>query len=165
MRAALALLLLALAACSGGKSPGNAAQPQDLESAAIERGLVRDPDDGEIEGLYARDTDRVCIARAGTGYRIGAYVDYGERITCSAAGTVSRSGETLRISLGQGDTCSFEARYDGDHIRFPGALSDGCKKFCARRASLAGLEVARLSESAAEATAMRDAGGRRLCGD
>ena len=35
MRAALALLL-ALAACSGGKGGGNTQQPQDLESAAIE---------------------------------------------------------------------------------------------------------------------------------
>jgi hypothetical protein len=163
MRAAVALLL-ALAGCSGGEG-SNSTQPQDLESAAIERGLVRDPDDGAIEGLYARDTDRICIVRTGSAYRIGAYVDYGDRITCSGAGTVTRSGETLRITLGEGDACSFEARFDGDHIRFPGAVPAGCARFCARRASYAGLEVSRLSESAAEAAAMRDSNGRRLCGD
>lgn len=164
MRATLALALL-LAGCSGNQPRENAAQPQDLESAAIERGLVRDPKDTGIVGLYARDTDRICIVPAGDGYRIGAYVDYGERITCSGAGSVTRVGEVLHIRLGDKDACSFDARFDGDHIRFPGALPDGCTAFCARRASYAGLEVSRLSESTAEARAMRDAAGRRLCGE
>lgn len=165
MRAAPALVLLLLASCSGGQPRDNAAQPQDLESAAIERGLVRDPRDTEITGLYARDTDRVCIVPARDGYRIGAYVDYGEGITCSGAGSVTRVGQALHVRLGNGDACSFDARFDGDHIRFPGALPEGCKAFCARRAAYSGLEVARLSESVAEARAMRDAAGRRLCGD
>jgi hypothetical protein len=160
---ALALALL-LAACSGGQGSGNAQAPQDLESAAIERGLVRNPDDSDLTGLYARDTDRVCVVRAGSTYRIGAYVDYGDRITCSGSGTVERNGATLRIVLGK-QGCSFDAQYDGDRIRFPGTLPDACKQLCARRAAFTGLEVTRLSESTAEAAAMRDAGGRRLCGD
>jgi hypothetical protein len=164
MRALAAMLLLA--ACSGGtKQAAKAEQPQDLEAAAIERGLIRDPEDSEIAGLYARDTDRICIVPdKQIGYKIGAFVDYGDRITCSGAGTVSRVGETLHIELGEGDGCAFDARFDGDKILFPGALPDGCAKLCARRASFAGLEVARLSESVAEAEAMRDASGRRLCG-
>lgn len=164
MRAALALVLL-LAGCSGNQAQRNQAKAQDLESAAIARGLVRDPKDTEIAGLYARDTDRICIVPSKDGYRIGAYVDYGERITCSGKGDVTRVGEVLHIRLGDSDACSFDARFDGDHIRFPGALPQGCSSFCARRASYAGLEVARLSESTAEASAMRDATGRRLCAD
>jgi hypothetical protein len=159
---ALSLLLMG---CSGNPPQSNAAQSQDLESAAIERGLVRDPGDTEIAGLYARDTDRICIVPSKDGYRIGAYVDYGERITCSGTGTVTRVGEAIHIRLGDKDNCSFDARFDGDHIKFPGALPEGCAAFCARRASYTGLEVARLSESVAEATAMRDATGKRLCGD
>jgi hypothetical protein len=58
----LVLLFLALTACSGGQS-GNAQAPQDLETAAIERGLVRNPDDSDLTGLYARDTDRICVVR------------------------------------------------------------------------------------------------------
>jgi len=164
MRAAFVLLLLALAACSGGKSGGNARQPQDLESAAIERGLVRDPDDSDLTGLYARDTDRVCVVRSGSAYRIGAYVDYGDRITCSGTGSVERDGERLKVALGS-EGCTFDAHYDGDRIKFPGILPDACKRLCARRAAFTGLEATRLSESAAEAAAMRDASGRRLCGE
>jgi hypothetical protein len=165
MRAAL-LLALTLAGCST-KPPENVAAPQDLESAAIERGMVRDPKDSEIAGLYARDTDRVCIVPDGQGYKIGAFVDYGDKITCSASGTVSRVGEKLRVELGSGegdDKCGFDARFDGDKIYFPGNVADACAKLCARRASYAGLEVSRMSVSEAEARAMRDPAGKQLCG-
>ncbi len=157
---------LLLAACNGVVAPPeNAAVPQDLESAAIERGMVRDPGDTEIAGLYARDTDRVCIVPDGQGYRIGAFVDYGDRITCSGSGTVSRVGETLRIEFGgEGEErCGFDAKFDGEKIYFPGNVPDACQKLCARRASYAGLEVSRMSESVAEASAMRDSSGRQLC--
>lgn len=167
MRAALALVLLALAGCSEGGDNGNAAQASvDLESAAIARGLVRDPDEMRLAGLYARDTDRVCVRpREGGAARIGAFVDYGDGITCSAAGTVRQEGETLHVKLGRADSCDFEARFDGAAIRFPGTVPVGCAALCAKRASFSGLEVALLSESDAEAAALRDPAGRRLCGD
>ena len=160
----LALALL-LAACSGGNPVAqNSEAAADLEKAAIERGLVRDPGDSEVVGLYARDTDRICIVPADNAYRIGAFVDYGDGITCSGGGTLTRAGETLHVEMG-GEGCSFDARFDGEKVTFPGALPDACARFCARRASFAGLETVRLSESLAEAGAMRDAAGKRLCGD
>jgi hypothetical protein len=165
MRSALLLLLVLSACTSAQQPPENAEQPQDLESAAVERGMVRDPNDTDIAGLYARDTDRVCIVEDETGYRIGAFVDYGDRIVCSGSGNVTRVGERLHVQLGaDADGCSFDARFDGDKIYFPGSVPDGCARLCARRASYAGLEVSRLSESAAEARAMRDSQGKLLCG-
>lgn len=159
----LALFVL-LAACSGQQAAKDQ-PPQDLEKAAIERGLVRNPSDTEIAGLYARDTDRICIVPTTIGYKIGAFVDYGDGITCSGTGTASRVGETLHIELGADQACGFDAKFDGDKIMLPGALPARCDKLCTRRASYAGLEVSRLSESPAEAAAMRDANGKRLCGD
>ncbi|HEX8302395.1 hypothetical protein [Sphingomonas sp.] len=160
---ALALLLV-LEACSGQQAAKDQA-PQDLEKAAIERGLVRNPQDSDIAGLYSRDTDRICIVPSTIGYRIGAFVDYGDGITCSGTGTASRAGETLRIELGADKACGFDAKFDGEKITLPGALPEGCTKLCNRRASYAGLEVSRLSESVAEAAAMRDTSGKRLCAD
>lgn len=164
--------LLLLAACSGGVPGSNTATPQDLESAAIERGLVVNPDDSDLTGLYARDTDRVCVVRDRDSYRIGAFVDYGEGLSCTGTGTVSRAGEALSVTLtgpktknGAGATCSFDARFDGAHIRFPATVPPECAKFCGPRASFAALSVERLSESAAEARALRSAEGKRLCGD
>lgn len=166
MRAALALVL-ALAGCSQGGETSNAVQASaHLERAAVERGLVRDPDEMRLAGLYARDTDRVCVRpRSGETARIGVFIDYGDGITCSAAGSVRQEGEALHLRLGRAESCAFEARFDGTAIRFPGTVPAGCTSLCAKRASLSGLEVSLLSESDAEAKALRDAGGRRLCGD
>ena len=158
------LILLAAAGCKPAAAPvSNVVQPEDLESAAIERGMVRDPRNTEITGLYARDTDRVCIVGDDSGYRIGAYVDYGDRITCSGSGTVTRYGSRLHVELGQGVGCSFDAHMNGDKVIFPGNVPDGCARLCARRASFAGLAAARMSDSEAEARAMRDRSGRLLC--
>lgn len=163
MRAGAPLAALLLAACSGAEAP-NAQQPQDLESAAIERGLVRGPEGGDIAGVYARDTDRLCIVRQGDGHSIGVTVDYGDGNACSASGTLDRSGARLRVRLGNGEACSFTARIEGETIRFPGALREGCKSFCRGRATLTAIEATRTSDSAAEAAALRDAAGRQLCG-
>jgi hypothetical protein len=149
-----------LAACSS-EPQSNVSSAPDLESAAIERGLVRDPADTTMIGLYARDTDRVCIVPDGYGFRIGAFVDYGEGITCTGAGRVSRAGERLRVDLGSG--CSFDAKFDGDRIGFPGSVPDACVKLCGGRASFAALAASRLSESGSEAASMRDGRGRLLC--
>ncbi|WP_439538976.1 hypothetical protein [Sphingomonas sp.] len=158
---------LLLAACSGsGPQPGASPTPPSLESAAIERGLVRDPKASDVTGLYARDTDRLCVVPDGTAYRVGAFVDYGDKVSCTGRGTAARSGSTLAIEFKgrNGETCSFDAKFDGDRITFPANVPDACAKLCGPRASFAALEVERLSESAAEAEALRSAEGVRLCG-
>lgn len=160
---ALFLLGFGLTSCSDNIPNAEKSVPQDLERAAIERGLVRDPSDTDVIGLYARDTDRVCITKDSLGYRVGAFVDYGDGITCSATGRASRVGDVLHIEFGKDGACSFDARFDGGTIAIPGAVPPGCDSYCAQRASFAGLEVGRLSESVAEAEAMRDGNGKRLC--
>lgn len=162
MRAGLAVVaLVLLASCPRAGGGLSQVRAPDLETAAILRGLVRDPADVDVAGLYARDTDRVCVVRQGADYRIGAYVDYGDGLGCNGAGTLTRSGERLRVTLGEG--CGFDARFDGDRIAFPVTVPDGCTKLCGRRASFAALSAVRLSESAAEAATMRDARGRLPC--
>lgn len=152
--------MLVLAACSGEvRQPSNA--PPDLERAAIRAGLIPDPKSADIAGLYARDTDRLCIVRAGNGYRAGAYVDYGDNLNCSAQGPVARAGEVLSFNFAP--DCQIDARFEGDRIVFPGRVPEGCAHRCTRRASLAALDVERLSDSPAEAATLRDAKGKLLC--
>jgi len=153
--------LLLVAGCSPGGQNTKPQQPQDLESAAIARGLVRDPRDSEIAGLYARDTDRLCILPQDSGYRVGAFVDYGERVGCSGAGRLSRAGPVLHVELSP--ICVFVARAEGDRIVFPAEMPDGCAKLCTGRATFSALAASRISEAVAEARALRDPKGRRLC--
>lgn len=159
------LALLALAGCGPARQAPAPDRPPDLEQAAIARGMIADPADRRLPGLFAREADRICIVAKGAGHRIGAVVDYGDGIGCSARGTVNRAGDALHIVLGDDGACSFDARFDGERIQFPGVLPAGCARFCRRRASFTGMQVARLSESAAEARAMRDPAGRALCQD
>lgn len=165
MKYALALALL-LAACSNGTvAPSPTATPATgLEAAAIEAGVIPDPASADITGLYARDTDRVCIVPAAKNYRIGVFVDYGDDLSCAASGTVTRNGETLGVDLPAAPGCSFEARFEGDRIVFPAQVPEACAKVCQRRASIAALDVERLSESASEASTLRDSKGQLLCG-
>lgn len=166
MRAVLLSGLLpaiVLGGCGSAASAPDAAGAA-LEQAAIAAGVVRDPADTDITGLYARETDRVCIVPARSGYRIGATIDYGEGQTCNARGTVARSGDVLRIAFEGADGCDFDARMDGDVIAFPGRVPDSCAALCGDRASFAALEAELQSEVVAEASTLRGTRGQALCG-
>jgi hypothetical protein len=162
--AALALVLL-LAACGreGGKTPHARPSPHGLEAAAIAAGMVEDPDAADPTGLYARDTDRLCLAPSAGRFRVGMTVDYDEQQGCAGTGMATHDGALLHITMDRSD-CQFDARFEGDRIVLPGDLPEGCHTLCRGRASLAGLTAERLSGSAAEAVALRDRGGRLLCG-
>jgi len=159
--------LLILAACQrSDPQPVATPTPQGLEAAAIQAGVIPDPANTDITGLYARESDRICIVPSATAYRIGVFVDYDEQQNCGGSGSVTRVGETLHIRLGRGGEatdCSFDARFEGDRIVFPARVPEGCQKICLRRASVAALDVTRLSESVSEASTLRDAKGRLLC--
>lgn len=162
-RTAAAIALLLLSCSHTSAPPSGAANTADLESAAIRAGVIDDPASVDLTGLYARDTDRLCIVPQGTAFRIGVSIDFGDQLECNGAGTVTRSGGSLHVSFPGASGCEFDARFEGDRILFPGALPDACQSLCSRRASLAGLTVDRLSDSRSEAAAMRDAAGRRSC--
>ncbi|MBY8829753.1 hypothetical protein [Hephaestia mangrovi] len=160
----LLLAMLALAGCSSKQDAADVASGgagARLEQAAIARGVIRDPASADLTGVYASDPERVCVVPGESDFRIGVTLDYGERQQCSAAGTLKRSGEGLKVDLGDG--CAFDARFDGQGIRFPGALPDACSRQCTGRATMAGLSVDMLSNSLSEATALADAKGRALC--
>jgi hypothetical protein len=157
----LALLLLTACSDAAVDVPDDAGAA--LEQAAIARGLVSDPEATPLTGLFARDADRLCLrARETEGAGvIGVSIDYGEGNGCSAQGTVVRSGDQLAIELG--DACRFEAGYDGEAVRFPGALPEGCAALCRGNASLAGMTTVRLSNSPGEVSAFKDRRGGFPC--
>lgn len=157
------LLGLALLGC--GRAPQDAAIDRNsagaqLEYAAITVGVVADPDHLDPVGAYGSNTDRVCVLRAGGGYRIGASVDYGDGHRCAAAGTAKGVGK-LSVDLGGG--CQFDARFDGAKLVFPPILPEACDSMCTGRASLTALVAERLSGAESEAAALRAPDGKPLC--
>ena len=160
--AALAFVLLA--ACSEPVAEAPDAAGPALESAAVVRGLVADPDVVALTGLFARDADRLCLReREDARAVVGISIDYGAGNGCSARGTVQRRDGGLTLDFGE--ACRFDAEYDGEVVRFPGALPDGCADVCRGNASLAGMATERLSHSSGEVAAFRDRRGRFPCAD
>lgn len=157
----MALALLLLVGCSeqAAKTP-DAAGPA-LESAAVVRGLVADPDVAPLTGLFARDADRLCLRGEGARAVVGISIDYGAGNGCSSRGTAERRDGGLTLDFGE--ACRFDAEYNGAVIRFPGALPDGCADVCRGNASLAGMATERLSHSAGEVAAFKDRRGRFPC--
>jgi hypothetical protein len=134
-----------------------------LEAAAVAEGLVADPARASLVGSWGRDSDRVCVVGPDQGeQRIGAVVDYGDGVGCSAGGTVRRNGNRLKVALGL--DCRFDAQFDGERIVFPSDMPEACETLCTGRASLAALTVERLSGSASEAATLRGRQGKPLCG-
>lgn len=160
----ISLIAAALALADCGEEPREAGgNTVSLEAAARARGLVVDPADAPLSGLYARGNDRLCMVEQGGAARIGMVSDFGDGLACAATGVARRSADSLSVELGAANDCAFEAQFDGEHIVFPARLPEGCKRFCAPRASLSALSVGRLSASAPEAAALRDPNGRLLC--
>ena len=153
------VVLLVLSGCDREPAPPPSAGAR-LERAAVAAGLVADPALASIAGIWARDTDRMCIVPAGTETRVGVVIDYGEGQTCAASGAVERRGGTLKLRLGE---CRFDARFDGERIAFPAELPLACAAVCTGRATLAAVEVERLSGSVSEAATLRSPRGRSLC--
>jgi hypothetical protein len=159
------MLAAALTGCGGGGADPAAPTVASLEDAARARGLAREPSDAPTTGLFVRGGDRLCLADRGGGVRIGVVSDYSDGIACSATGVASTTRENLSVTLGSRGDCRFDAQYDGVRIVFPAAMPAGCARFCAPRASLSALSVERLSDSIAEAEALRDPRERLLCAD
>jgi hypothetical protein len=159
-----AFLALVLTGC--GSVP-EAVTPADagLEAAALARGLVRGTGDAPPSGLFARDGDRVCLVPTGKAVRFGVVSRYADGTGCAATGVARAGSGALDVTLGARGDCAFAAQYDGARIVFPARLPVGCDRFCSPRASLSAVSVERLSDSVAEAQALRDRDGRGLCVD
>jgi len=165
-RAGRADVARGLLAWRGADREQSAKAATGLEAAAIQAGVIPDPDDTDITGLYARDTDRVCIVPGASAYRIGVYVAYDEQQNCGGSGTATRVGENVHVEMDGAEGCGFDARFEGDRLVFPRACLMAARSLFAPR--LAGaLDVDRLSESCPKPRrcAMAMAGccaGRRL---
>ena len=158
---------LALAACSPGA--GNNTAGGDLEAAAIATGAIPDPATAPVEGLYEHvgeaATDRLCLVGSGDDYRIGLNVYVGRDSVCTARGSATRKGETLKIELEGKEDCAFTAAFDGEQVSIPGAVPRGCAAYCLGETSIAGVALSKSSSAKADALAARDGTGLALCGD
>jgi len=167
------IVVALLVACSQPASAPDSPK-SDLENAALEAGLITDPDTLDLAGTFetrsALGADRFCaIGSRDAGYDIGMLAVFGGDSQCEARGKASISGETIAIELAEdGDSkaikkCSFLAFFDGVVIRLPGQLPQACADACSNRASFAGVTFSIVESGSDAALNMRGRNLARLC--
>lgn len=162
-RVTAAAALLLLWACERPQPATTPSAGSELERAARAAGMVADPDEVAVAGVFQADGDLACLLpRNGQDNLIGLSVDYGEGQHCVARGTAAGSG---RLSVDLGEACRFTAQLEAERLVVPATLPRGCEAFCVGRATLAAMGVARLSSATAEAARVRGADGKLLCPD
>ncbi len=172
MNRGVALLCIALLAGCGDNAPsalgGGNDVGSELDEAAIEAGIMPDPDEIEFAGRFETrselGTDKFCAVSSGANkFGIGFIALFGPESKCEGKGTATVNGDKVRISLGGKGNCAFDARYDGLELRFPGSVESGCASYCSPRASLSGTHyfMVQPGDTAARNTLGRDI--ERLC--
>ncbi len=174
MRLAL-LACLMLAGCSVSQAGGDDDAMTPLDAAAIDAGVIADPQAIDLAGSFAdpgaTGSDAFCArGTRDQGYAVGVLVTFGGSSQCEATGRASLSGETAEISLsrsGEGDDvagCRFSARFDGNALALPGSVPAACSAICSDRASLAGASFALVEPGNAAAGAASGRSIEQLCG-
>jgi hypothetical protein len=132
-----------------------------IEAAARDANLVTDAGATAPTGLFERrhaaGTDSICFLPEGDGddYRFALRASFGTTLTCEGAGSARHGGDKISFDFADGG-CAFSATYDGNSVRLPGTVPEGCAAYCGPRASMSGVAVERVGWSEADA--------RRQCG-
>ena len=123
------IALLMLAGCRGSEEqanqPAQTATPQKEKSRPQPAGLSTLT--GLYEGGNVQRPDQLCITEGkGGANRFGLVVWGGNDHSCSGSGTVSRRGNTLRLTMLGDSSCTIEAPVSGATVTLPAALPQGC---------------------------------------
>lgn len=173
MRVALPACLL-LAGCSVSQAGGDDAARTPLDAAAIDAGVIADPQAIDLAGSFAdpgaTGSDAFCArGNRASGYKVGVLVTFGASSQCEGTGSARLAGETAAFTLsrdGDGDAiagCRFSAQFDGNALALPGSVPAACAALCSDRASLAGASFALVEPGNAAAASAQGRSVRRLC--
>ncbi|MBL0967309.1 MAG: hypothetical protein IBJ05_10905, partial [Blastomonas sp.] len=110
MRVALPACLL-LAGCSVSQAGGDDSARTPLDAAAIDAGVIADPQAIDLAGSFAdpgaTGSDAFCArGNRASGYKVGMLVTFGASSQCEGTGSARLAGETAAFTLsrdGDGD--------------------------------------------------------------
>lgn len=167
----LLLACVLLASCSSSEerkrqSGGGGGAP----SAAQEQPAADAPSSGPIAsliGLYeggGEPKNQMCVVKGKGGeQRFGLIVWGGNQHSCMGSGTITRSGDRLRLAMSGDSACTIEANITGKTIKLPAAVPEGCAYYCGARASLGGASLTQQATSESAAMRAKDIVGEPLC--
>jgi hypothetical protein len=168
----LLVAALLLASCSGSDDPeqkvgGNSAAPAAQTTA--QSGSPGAPEAlGTLTGLYEgggrEPRHQMCLVKGQGGeQRFGLIVWGGNQHSCSGSGTVTRSGDKVRLAMAGDSACTIEASISGKTIKLPETVPQGCAYYCGQRATLGGAELTQQGTTEQSAMQAKDLVGEPLC--
>ena len=160
------IALLLLAGCRGSEEQANqaapTAQPGKEQPAAQPAALATLT--GLYEGGTAQRPDQLCVTEGkGGAHRFGLVVWCANDHSCSGSGTVSRRGDSLRLTMLGDSSCAIEAPIRGTTVTLPATLPQGCAYYCGARATLGGASFTQKGTTNDDALKAKDLVGDPLC--
>jgi hypothetical protein len=162
-----------LAACGGG---GDADRNDSASPAANQGGGVAGTVGGaraiaasdSLTGLYEAKSgglpSQLCIVERGAGAtRFGLNIWGANMHACSGAGTVTRDGNRLSLTMAGDRSCTLSATIEGDAVRISDNIPEGCSYYCGQNVAMAGVRLARSGNTQADAMKARDVVDEPLC--
>lgn len=165
----LAALFL-LTACGGGGEGENQAAPAGKSGGAGGPANASAPIGATepLTGLYEAKSgglsSQLCIVGRGQGEaRFGLNLWGDNMQSCSGAGTLTREGAKVTLTMAGDRSCTVEARIEGNAIRLPDKVPEGCSYYCGARAKMTGVSLARTGTTEGDALKARDVVDEPLC--
>ncbi|MDP8913282.1 MAG: hypothetical protein M3N39_06880 [Pseudomonadota bacterium] len=168
----LLVAVLLLASCSGSDDPeqkvgGNSTAPavqMEGRSERSERPEALATLTGLYEGGGREPRHQMCVVKGQGGeQRFGLIVWGSNQHSCSGSGTVTRTGDRLRLAMAGDATCTIEASISGKTIKLPETVPQGCGYYCGERATLGGAELTQQGSTEQAAMRAKDLVGEPLC--
>ena len=146
------------------KSPATATAPAAVPGDSLTPGRI-----ARLAGLYEGGTGeqkhQMCIVGGKEGERFGLVVWGSKLNSCSGSGSVSRSGDRLRLVMAGDSACTIEAAISGNTVKLPAETPSGCSYYCGENASLGGAELTQVGTGRDDAMKAKDIVGDPLCGE
>jgi hypothetical protein len=167
MKPLLLAATILLSACSSGEGEGNnAASAKAASGGASPTGPIGAGD--SLTGLYEKKdgglSSQLCIVQRGGGEaRFGMNLWGGNMHSCSGAGTAVRTGQQLTLTMAGDRACTITARIEGNAIRLPDSVPEGCSYYCGKNAKMTGVSLVRTGTTEADALKARDVVDEPLC--
>jgi hypothetical protein len=167
----LLIALVLLASCSSSKEEGDhAPKGGDAPSAAADAPDPASSQAGAIAGLTGlyegggEPRNQMCVVKGKGGeQRFGLIVWGGSQHSCMGSGTVTRTGDRLRLAMAGDSACTIEATISGRTIKLPASVPAGCAYYCGARATLGGASLTQRDAGEAAAMRAKDIVGESLC--
>jgi hypothetical protein len=168
----LLVAALLLSSCSGSDDPeqkngGNRAAPV-VENPGTRPASGAPQALTTLTGLYEgsgrEPRHQMCVVEGkGGDRRFGLIVWGGNQHSCSGSGTLTRTGNRLRLAMTGDSACTIEASISGKTIKLPETVPQGCAYYCGQRATLGGAELTQQGTTEQAAMRAKDLVGEPLC--